>query len=148
MIRILSIVVRTLAASLLSAAAGGAFAQALPVVELTAGFHRIEAEVVATQETRAKGLMHRTSMPVNRGMLFVFDERGQHCMWMRNTLIPLAVAFLDEQGKVVNVEEMQPRTENSHCAAKPVRFALEMNGGWFKSRGLGAGAVIGGIVRK
>ncbi|MBL8487225.1 MAG: DUF192 domain-containing protein [Rhodocyclaceae bacterium] len=148
MFRIRDSVVRGLAACCLSALGAVAHAQAVRLVELTAGFHRIEAEVVATQEARAKGLMHRTSMPVNRGMLFVFDESGQHCMWMRNTLIPLAVAFLDDQGRIVNVEEMQPRTENNHCAAKPVRYALEMNGGWFKSRGLGAGTVIGGIARK
>ncbi|HMX16942.1 MAG TPA: DUF192 domain-containing protein [Rhodocyclaceae bacterium] len=148
MIRIRTAAIRRLAALLVAAAAGGAAAQAPRIVELTAGFHRIEAEVVATQETRAKGLMNRTSMPANHGMLFVFDQPGQHCMWMRNTLIPLAVAFLDDQGRIVNVEEMRPRTETNHCAAKPVRFALEMNGGWFKSRGLAAGTVIGGIARK
>lgn len=117
----------------------------LPIVELSAGMHRIEAEVAATPETRQIGMMLRTSMPPQRGMLFVFTEVSNHCMWMRNTLVPLSVAFLDEGGRVINVEDMQPRTENNHCAAHPARFALEMNLGWFKNRGLGAGATITGI---
>jgi len=115
------------------------------MIELTAGFHRIEAEVASTQDSRIKGLMHRRNMPINRGMLFVFPETAQHCMWMQNTFLPLAVAFLDPQGSIINVEEMQPQTENNHCAAKPAKFALEMNAGWFKQRGLGARTTIGGI---
>lgn len=125
----------------------GAGAQSMPVMELSAGIHRIEAEVAATQPDRMIGLMHRKAMPKHHGMLFVFDTPARHCMWMRNTLIPLAVAFLDEQGRIVNVEEMQPQTENNHCAAKPAGFALEMNAGWFKARGLGAGTPILGIER-
>ena len=117
----------------------------LPVIELTAGMHRIEAEVVNTQETRMRGLMMRQSMPAHRGMLFVFDADARHCMWMKNTLLPLAVAFLDGQGRIVNVEEMQPRTEDNHCAAKPARYALEMNAQWFGKRGLGAGTQLLGI---
>lgn len=123
------------------------FAQTLPLIELTAGMHRIEAEVVNTQESRMRGLMMRQSMPVHRGMLFVFDADARHCMWMKNTLMPLSVAFIDEQGRIVNVEEMLPQTEDNHCAAKPARFALEMNSGWFKKRGLGAGAAVLGIDR-
>lgn len=121
--------------------------QSLPMIELTAGIHRIEAEVAHTQQTRMIGLMNRQSMPAQHGMLFVFDVDARHCMWMKNTLIPLSVAFLDQAGRVINVEEMQPRTENNHCAAKPARYALEMNGGWFKSRGLGAGTTLKGIDR-
>ncbi len=119
----------------------------LPVIELTAGMHRIEAEVVNTQETRMRGLMMRQSMPAHRGMLFVFDADSRHCMWMKNTLLPLAVAFLDGQGRIINVEEMQPRTEDNHCAAKPARYALEMNARWFSKRGLGAGTRLLGIDR-
>lgn len=117
----------------------------LPLLELSAGMHRIEAEVAATSESRQTGMMLRTSMPSHRGMLFVFPEIAKHCMWMRNTLVPLSVAFLDEKGRILNVEEMQPKTEDNHCAAKPARYALEMNLGWFRSRGLGAGFSIGGI---
>ena len=123
----------------------GVEAQAL--LELSAGIHRIQAEFANTDDSRAEGLMFRKSMPVNNGMLFVFDQTAQHCMWMRNTLIPLSVAFLDGQGSIINVEEMLPKTENNHCATKPAKFALEMNAGWFKSRGLGAGTPIAGINR-
>ena len=124
-----------------------AAAESMPVIELTAGIHRIEAAVAATQENRMLGLMHRKTMAPQRGMLFVFDAPARHCMWMRNTLLPLAVAFLDDQGRIVNVEEMLPQTEDNHCAAKPARYALEMNGGWFRSRGLGPGAPIAGIEK-
>ena len=117
----------------------------LPIAELTAGFHRIEAEVASDQASQAKGLMHRRSMPANHGMLFVFSQTDRHCMWMRNTLLPLSVAFLDAQVKIINIEEMKPQTEDNHCAASPAPYALEMNLGWFKNRGLGAGATIMGI---
>lgn len=119
----------------------------LPIIELSAGMHRIEAEVAATPESRQVGMMLRTNMPPQRGMLFVFTEVAPHCMWMRNTLLPLSVAFLDERGRIINVADMQPRTENNHCAVQPARYALEMNLGWFKSRGLGPGAEIAGINR-
>lgn len=119
----------------------------LPLVELFAGMHRIEAELAATPESRQVGMMQRTIMPPQRGMLFVFPETDKHCMWMRNTLLPLSVAFLDEKGRIINVEDMQPRTESNHCAAKPARYALEMNLGWFKTRGLGQGVAILGIEK-
>lgn len=119
----------------------------MPVVELSAGMYRIEAELAATQEHRLFGLMERRSMPQNHGMLFVFTERRAHCMWMKNTLLPLSVAFLDEEGRILNVEDMQPQTEDNHCAARPARFALEMNLGWFRQKGLGAGTKIQGVER-
>ena len=128
------------------ALAAAAWAQnAMPVLELSAGFHRIEAEVAANQPARMQGLMQRRSIGPNQGMLFVFPFRDRHCMWMRNTLIPLAVAFLDEEGKILNIEEMKPQTENNHCAASAVRFALEMNASWFSAKGIAVGTRIGGI---
>lgn len=122
-----------------------ALAQALPAVQLTAGMHAIRAEVAADMTSRMTGLMHRQSMPANAGMLFIFDETTVHCMWMKNTLIPLSVAFLDEAGAVINIADMTPHSEQSHCAARPARYALEMNRGWFASRGIKPGARIGGI---
>jgi uncharacterized membrane protein (UPF0127 family) len=116
-------------------------------MELAAGFHRIEAEVAATNPARMQGLMHRRAMPDQRGMLFVFPQNAQHCMWMKNTFLPLSVAFLDEEGRITNIEDMQPQTETNHCAARPARYALEMNLGWFARRGLKAGDAIGGIER-
>lgn len=132
---------------LLAAGAAQAQAQATPLIELAAGFHRIEAEVAHTQQSRMVGLMNRRAMAPQRGMLFVFEATGQHCMWMKNTFIPLDVAFLDEAGRIINVASMQPHTENNHCAAKPARYALEMNIGWFKQRGLKAGIKLSGIER-
>lgn len=119
----------------------------MPVVELGAGMFRIEAEVASSGPAREEGLMHRRQMAPNRGMLFVFPQQARHCMWMRNTHLPLSVAFLDETGAIVNVEDMQPQTEDNHCAAKPARYALEMNLGWFRKRGIGAGQRIAGVDR-
>lgn len=134
-----------LTAALGTAWPGWAQQQQLPLLELSAGMHRIEAELAATSASRQTGMMQRALMPSQRGMLFVFPEAATHCMWMRNTLLPLSVAFLDEKGRIINIEDMQPKTEDNHCAMKPARFALEMNLGWFKSRGIGAGFIITGI---
>jgi uncharacterized membrane protein (UPF0127 family) len=122
-----------------------AFAQQLPVAQLNAGMHLIRAEVAADYASRMTGLMHRASMPSNAGMLFIFDELTTHCMWMKNTLIGLSVAFIDERGSIINVEDMEPQTEDSHCASRPARYALEMNRGWFAARGIKPGSRIGGI---
>ena len=123
----------------------GAAEGAMPMTELTVGMYRIEAEVAATPDHRMVGLMNRRSMPANHGMLFVFTERRAHCMWMKNTLLPLSVAFLDEQGRILNIEDMQPQIEDNHCAARPAAFALEMNQGWFRQKGIAPGARIGGV---
>lgn len=118
---------------------------AMPLMELSAGMHRIEAEVAANQQNRMVGLMNRKAMAPQRGMLFVFPQQNTHCMWMRNTLIPLSVAFLDEDGIIINIENMQPQTEDNHCAKVPARYALEMNLGWFAQRGISPGAKLKGI---
>lgn len=118
--------------------------QKLPTTQLTAGMHLIRAEVAGTEAQRQIGLMHRPSMPANDGMLFVFEQAGVQCFWMRNTLIPLSVAFLDDDGRIVNIEAMAPQTDDSHCSKRPVRYVLEMNLGWFDKRGLKAGSRVGG----
>jgi uncharacterized membrane protein (UPF0127 family) len=89
--------------------------------------------------------MFRKSLGANSGMLFVFPDVAPHCMWMKNTLVPLSVAFMDEQGTIVSIHDMKPHDETSHCAAKPARFALEMNQGWFAQKGIKAGARISGL---
>ena len=91
--------------------------------------------------------MRRERLGANRGMLFVFPDLDRPCMWMKNTLIPLSVAFLDEQGAVINIEDMAPQTETGHCAKAPARFALEMTQGWFRSHGISAGGRIQGVER-
>lgn len=120
---------------------------ALPKIKLNAGIHVIQAEVASTTETRSQGLMQRKSMAPGAGMLFLFDAPAAHCMWMKNTLIPLSVAFIDERGEIVNIADMQPLDETTHCALRPVRYALEMNQGWFKKRGIGPGTRIDGIAK-
>ena len=130
---------------LLAVLAGPASAQDLPVAQLSAGMYLIRAEVAADFGSRAQGLMYRKEMPSNAGMLFVFEQPGEQCMWMKNTLIPLSVAFMDDDGRIINIENMAPQTLDSHCARRPARYALEMNGGWFATRGIKPGTRIGGI---
>ena len=120
----------------------------LPAVDLTAGMHRIRAEVASDMGARMQGLMFRKSMPQNAGMVFVFEESAVHCMWMKNTLIPLSVAFIDQDGAIINIADMQPHSEQSHCAARPALYALEMNRGWFAQRGIKPGMRLGGIPAK
>jgi uncharacterized membrane protein (UPF0127 family) len=117
------------------------------VITLTAGMHLIKAEVAANEAERQQGLMFRKSMGTNEGMVFLFGAPAGVCMWMKNTLIPLSVAFIDDDGKIVNIEDMQPQTIESHCAKKPVRYALEMNQGWFKQKNIKPGSVIEGLPR-
>jgi uncharacterized membrane protein (UPF0127 family) len=116
----------------------------LPLAELTAGMHVIHAELAVTPEQQATGMMFRRGMGANDGMLFVNDDAGVRCFWMRNTLIPLSIAFLAEDGTIVNIADMAPRSDASHCSAKPVRYALEVPLGWFAKRGFKAGLKLRG----
>ncbi|WP_089398227.1 DUF192 domain-containing protein [Noviherbaspirillum humi] len=118
-----------------------------PVISLNAGMYVIRAEVAARDAERQQGLMFREKMGANEGMVFLFEAPAGVCMWMKNTLIPLSVAFIDENGQIVNIEDMQPQTLDSHCARKPVRYALEMNQGWFKSKNIKPGMRIEGLPR-
>lgn len=138
-----------LAALLWAAGAGPALAQTgpqprLPTVKLTAGFHVIDTELAVTPEQQATGMMFRRQMGTNEGMLFVAPEKGIRCFWMRNTFVPLSIAFLDDDGRIVNTADMQPQSDQTHCSAEPVRFALEVNQGWFDKRGIKPGMKIAG----
>ncbi|MDC8757642.1 DUF192 domain-containing protein [Janthinobacterium fluminis] len=141
----------TLSATAMLAGAGAALAQnqRFASTQLSAGIHLISAEVAASDAQREQGLMFREKMPNNAGMVFVFDAPATQCMWMKNTLLPLSVAFIDAEGKIVNIEDMQPQTLDSHCSKKavPVRYALEMNLGWFKQKNIKPGTVIGNLPR-
>jgi uncharacterized membrane protein (UPF0127 family) len=119
----------------------------LPVTNLRIGTHNLRVEVVSTDEQRAKGLMHREKLAKNDGMLFIFDEPGYHGMWMMNTLIPLSVAFLDGEGRILNIEDMEPQTLDSHAAAGPARYAIEANKGWFAERRIKPGEKVAGLPR-
>lgn len=116
----------------------------LPRVKLAAGMHQIDAQVASQPEERQTGLMHRKEMPQHEGMLFVFEQPTQQCFWMKNTLLPLSIAFVADDGTIVNIDEMAPQTLDSHCSAKPVRYVLEMNKGWFAKKGIKAGTKLAG----
>lgn len=116
----------------------------LPRVALAAGMHRIDAQVAATPSERQVGLMHRRSMPQHEGMLFVFERASTQCFWMKNTLLPLSAAFIDETGHIVNIADMTPLSTDNHCSSAPVKFVLEMNQGWFAKRKIGPGYQLSG----
>lgn len=116
----------------------------LPRTELRVGMYRIDAQVAQRFAERQHGLMHRQSMPQHEGMLFVFEQPGVQCFWMKNTVLPLTAAFVADDGTIVNLVDMQPLDENSHCSAKPVRFVLEMNQGWFAAKKIQAGSKLTG----
>lgn len=140
---------RAVCAIALTLAATAALAQEgaqldLPRVALSAGMHRIDAQVAASPQERQTGLMHRKQMPQHEGMLFVFEQPARQCFWMKNTLLALTAAFLADDGGIVNLADMQPQTLDAHCSAQPVRYVLEMNQGWFAKKGLQPGARLGG----
>ncbi len=120
----------------------------LPTIELKAGIYRIQAELADTPKAREVGLMNRTSMPTNSGMLFVFEQKAGHCFWMNNTKIPLSIAFIADDGKIVNIEEMQAETTNNHCPKAAVRYALEMNKQWFSERVIVPGTVVTDLPKR
>lgn len=120
----------------------------LPTVELKTGIYRIQAELADTPKAREIGLMNRTSMPTNSGMLFIFEQKASHCFWMNNTKLPLSIAFIADDGKIVNIEEMQAETTNNHCPKATVRYALEMNKQWFSERVITPGSVITGLPKR
>ena len=116
----------------------------LPTIDITAGIHVIKAELAVAPGQQATGMMFRRQMGTNEGMLFVDERPATRCFWMRNTLLPLTIAFVADDGAIVNLADMTPLSEESHCSARPVRFALEMNQGWFAKRGIKAGARLQG----
>lgn len=129
----------------------GCFAQPSPQldlqrIELFAGIHRLEVQVAQTPEQRMIGLMNRTEMASNEGMIFVFEEAKKQCFWMKNTLLALSAAFIDADGSIVNIADMQPQTTQPHCSAKPVSYVLEMHQGWFDKHGLKKGSKLTGVL--
>ncbi|WP_454005686.1 DUF192 domain-containing protein [Alcaligenes sp. Marseille-Q7550] len=128
--------------------AGAAQAQdPLPMRTLTLGERTIQAEVADRPETRAMGLMDRQSLTPDHGMLFVFEQEGMPCFWMKNTPLPLDIAFIDQEGFIANIAAMQPFDLQSHCPVRPIRYALEMEQGWFAKADKQAGERVVGLPR-
>lgn len=131
-------------------AAGPSLAQedaqlALPRIKVSAGIYQVDVQVAQTAKQREIGLMFRTEMPQQEGMLFVFEQPSKLCFWMKNTVLPLTAAFIADDGTIVNLVDMKPQTTDSHCAMRPVRYVLEMNQGWFAKRGMKAGTRLAGV---
>lgn len=118
---------------------------ALPRIPLTIANHELQAEVAHTQQARAQGLMFRPTLPGDVGMLFVFPRSTYYGMWMKNTMIPLSVAFIDEKGIILNIADMEPYTLAAHYSAGPVKYALEVNRGWFAHKKIQSGAFVSGL---
>lgn len=117
----------------------------LPTTRLTAGMHVITAEMAKTPQSRTVGMMFREKTAPNHGMLFLFEFKGQQCFWMRNTPLPLSIAFIDDDGTILQIADMAPKSEELHCSQRPVRYALEMEQGWFGRKGVLVGSKIKGL---
>jgi uncharacterized membrane protein (UPF0127 family) len=122
-------------------------AQSLTTIELTIKGHRATAEIAATEGARTVGLMHRFSLRPDHGMLFVFDAPQPLSFWMKDTYVPLSIAFIGADGQILNIEDMAPQTERTHDSRGPAVFALEMKKGWFAQFGIAAGDRVEGLQR-
>ena len=118
---------------------------AQPMLELRVGDAELQAEYAVTAPERARGLMERTQLAANRGMLFRFDDFRRHCLWMKDTPLPLSAAFMDEAGRIVDLIDLEPLSEAIRCSREPARYALEVNRGWFAEQGIGVGVWVQGI---
>ena len=132
-----------LAAALI--AQGATAANPLPTIPLSINGHKITVEVAATPDQRATGLMHRFSLQPEHGMVFVFERAEPLAFWMKNTFIPLSIAFVAPDGRIVNVDEMAPQDESTHASRGPALYAIEMRKGWFAERGIRAGDIVKGL---
>ncbi len=117
----------------------------LSTTVLTINQHNLTAEIARTPDERSTGLMNRFSLKPDHGMLFVFERTEPLAFWMKNTFVPLSIAFIAEDGRIINIEDMAPQTEDTHLSKGPARYALEMKKGWFAEKGIGPGAVVKGL---
>ncbi len=133
-----------LALLLLSIATGAAASDAVP---LRIGTHTFRVELAATPSERERGLMGRTQLEAEGGMLFMFEQAARHCFWMRNTPLPLSIAFIDDRSRIVDLADMRPYSETLHCPSADIRYALELPQGSFRQRGIAPGAQVNGLPR-
>lgn len=129
----------------LALAAGAACADPLLTYPLKVKGHTLRVELARSDEEKTRGLMFRKQLGADRGMLFVYETEGRWAMWMKNTYVALSVAFIDRDGRIINIEDMEPLTEDSHQAIGPAKYALEVNRGWFRRRGIKPGDKVEGI---
>jgi len=132
---------------LLAVATVSVRAAPLATIELAIKGHKLVAEIAATEATRTTGLMNRFSLQPDHGMLFVFSEPQPLAFWMKNTYVPLSIAFIGADGRIVNIDDMAPRTENTHPSRGLAIYALEMKKGWFAERGIGPGDAVSGLEK-
>ena len=137
--------VASLASGLLPASSVAQVNKDLPVIDLTIKTAKLKAEVAADANSRTIGLMNRFSLKPDQGMIFVFAQNEQLGFWMRNTFVPLSIAYIDNKGVILNIVDMKPQDEASHPSSGPAMFALEMKQGWFKERGILAGDKVNGL---
>ena len=137
-----------LCSSILFAVPAAALAAGLPTRSLTIRGHTLVVEVAATGSTRETGLMNRFSLQPDHGMLFVFDAPQPLAFWMKNTYVPLSIAFVDTEGRIVNIEDMQPLDLATHWSTAPALYAIEMKQGWFREKGIVAGDLVQGLARQ
>lgn len=138
-------IIRTTVLLYLLAAMSATWAEPAPstkIYTLHIGMHRIQAEIADTPQSRERGLMQRTHLCEHCGMLFVFEEAAQHGFWMKNTPLPLSIAFINTDGVILNIADMQPGTSLIHRAQGNALYALEMNRGWFAKRGIKRGSMV------
>lgn len=119
----------------------------LSVASILVGNQRVAVEVAATPSARRRGLMYRESLPDDRGMLFIFPKEELLSFWMKDTHIPLSIAFAREDGTIVRIADLEPRSERAISSRSPARYALEMNRGWFARHGVLEGDAIRRIPR-
>ena len=139
------LLVSSFAATFLPASSAAQVNKDLPVVDLTIKTAKFKAEVAADNNSRTIGLMNRFSLKPDQGMIFVFAQSEPLAFWMRNTFVPLSIAYIDSKGVIVNIIDMKPQDESTHPSAGPAMFALEMKQGWFKKHGIVAGDKVNGL---
>ena len=132
-------------AALLIAAPVPVRAAELATTTLTIGTHKVTAEVATTSEQQITGLMNRFSLKPDTGMLFPFERPEVRSFWMRNTYVALSIAFIGADGRILNIEDMSPQTDDPHWSKGAALYALEMKKGWFKERGIGVGDTVKGL---
>jgi uncharacterized membrane protein (UPF0127 family) len=133
--------------AVLMALSSPASGEDLPTVQLSIKGHGLVAEVAATTPTRTVGLMHRFSLKPDHGMLFVFDAPQPLAFWMKNTFVPLSIAFIGADGRILNIDDMAPQTETTHPSRGLALYALEMKKGWFAQHSIVAGERVEGLEK-